>query len=198
MDTKGNPTDCICCRGDNPIPPPFEVCSIVGLDPPLVRITNERVVVLLVSIVVVSVPPSVDWPLSVVHQVNIDSSPIQYYIVPPLDPEGLLLIRPASRYDNGWPTPLNRSLLHIVPDALPPVVLNLQLEARLQSRRLAQSDRSVPSPGTSHSGKPLVVSMNSSDHAANPVSSSTSSLSTSRPCLFRMFMSVVVVVTGAQ
>lgn len=158
------------CRGDSPVQPPFKLCTVAGLDHSLVRVTNQRVVVL---IVVRSLHPSVDWPFSVAREEN-SLQPDAYYIdtAPPPYSEGLLLIRPSPRYDNGWPTPLNRSLLHTVPDALPPVVLKLQLQARLQSRQVSQSDRRVPSPGTSHPGKPLVVNMNSSDHAADPVSCS--------------------------
>lgn len=37
------------------------------------------------------------------------------------------------RYDDGWPTPLDRGLLHTPPDALPPVVLKLQRHASVHS-----------------------------------------------------------------
>lgn len=45
-----------------------------------------------------------------------------------------------SRYDDGWPTPLERSLLHTAPEALPPVVLKLQLHANATSRHQFHGD----------------------------------------------------------
>lgn len=39
------------------------------------------------------------------------------------------------RYDKGWPTPLDRDLLHTPPDALPSVVLELQHDTRFRSNK---------------------------------------------------------------
>ncbi|CAB1099644.1 unnamed protein product [Ectocarpus sp. CCAP 1310/34] len=42
---------------------------------------------------------------------------------------------PSFGYDDGWPTPLNRGLLHTPPEALPPVVPKLQLHASCHASR---------------------------------------------------------------
>lgn len=73
------------------------------------------------------------------------------------------------RYDDGWPTPLNRYLLYTSPDALPPIVLKLQLHASLQSKQRVDSDERFTSAGTPQADKPWVRRISSSENSVTNV-----------------------------
>lgn len=66
------------CLGDSPVQPPFKLCTVAGLDHSLVRVTNQRVVVL---IVVRSLRPSVDWPFSVAREEKMHCNPTHTILI---------------------------------------------------------------------------------------------------------------------
>lgn len=66
------------------------------------------------------------------------------------------------RYDDGWPTPLDRDLLHTPPDALPPVVLKLRLHASLRSTQPLDDDGDVSAAGGISADGPCVLNVDPS------------------------------------
>eukprot|EP00752_Nemacystus_decipiens_P018357 g16468.t1 len=58
---------------------------------------------------------------------------------------------PLFRYDDGWPTPLDRGLLHTPPEALPPVVLELQRHASVHSSQDQRHQKAAASGSASAS-----------------------------------------------
>lgn len=74
------------------------------------------------------------------------------------------------RYESGWPTPLNRNLLHTPPDALPAVVLKLQLHANLRSKQALESEDEVTPVDPSTRRKPSVLEVDSAGNLLPQVS----------------------------
>lgn len=110
------------------------------------------------------------YPFSCRHGVATRMQRLIFYLTPYAVALTQLPHRWSRRYDDGWPTPLSRSLLHMPPDALPSVVLRLQLHATLRSASQLRTEERVVSADMSRGGKPWVSRVHSAEISVSQVS----------------------------